>query len=1449
MRKSITHAQRTLYISYPLELKKSLRMNSDCLKRKSPCEQIESQYMNFATYSTTNFPLRGPVSSSPVMPPNYCVQRRYTSGNREENASLSAAHCAYTTSVRRISGFGVCRKNSHPRTGPWEGCNVIHPMNFDATAEAEVERWFEERSTTSTPSGHSSRIPSVEITDVKGTALKKASLLFEVNGKPACAVGFSQRKAEARILCFMHALQLLRAFQSTFTILPPPLKAMELHKGPFAFAKPPELSSDEKENLRYFLAYKIPPSSNSIVNEATEIMEKQCSIVDLNAISKLNNVFPDSSSKLIPVKVAPNVFVTNLCLVKEANLFATGVANKAKLAKIRCATHALQIIRLCKQEGTIFGEPQKKKGKPSASTSPGLPHPSLDSISSILMTLSNDNQLLLRFLSSLYNLKIERNFECQKETQSEPLVQCTVQLGEISCTCEGGSYYEAQRSAFETCFSQLRFLDQRAAAVTTLIAQYPSLIPESMPIAKLPQSLRDKIEALCAFEKRTFSAEDGLKEGRPHEERTEDFGMRSLGAEKPRSPSLSENMKRSLHSMRAQSAYLNDFHVRRSTLPIAPFEGRIIETIRQNPVTVIAGTTGCGKTTQVPQYILDDMIERGEGDRSSILVSQSRRLSTFNVAHRIASERLSSVGQDVGYAVRLDTIIGKHLNICTSGVLLQVLMEQPDLRFVSHVILDEVHDRDVNCDVILALVRELLKVNPSIRIILMSATIEADMFAHYFGNAPVIRVDGSVFPVSIFYLDGIHALLRGQAAAPQFERGPALPSTPQNKLIGSTKSTSKPPKPNKNIDYLLIATLVYHSWENYFQSGWKKKSIIVFLPGWKELISARKAIQGFQAPPGAPRCHIILLHSSVDASLQHQCFLPPPEGMLKVILATNIAESGITIDDAAVVIDTGLIKEAAWAHHSRHTEDGGRGASNSTPIMTTQLTLKYASRANLTQRSGRAGRTQGGVCFRLFTKEEVQRMREFPEAEIHRVPLSQVLLKCFALQHEPKTFLREFIEPPDPTHVAASIDQLHYLGAIRDTRTLTPLGLHLSRLPCDPRMGKIIILGSILHCLDSALTVAACTGVDPFSNSRELQPIVKRQRYILSRQSYSDHIASLNAYNAFFANNDNYQFAELNCLSVKQLSLISQYKCQYKDILIKSGLLTDASLNNAAASTVSDGGESSSSLSSGRTSCLFMDQSPYSSYSQDIALIKGCIASCLFPNIAVFNSTAHRSGKQKMVLSTRTISSVSPGGASVCRRLIPALEKKKGGKTADLLSAKEILKNRIAPMFYVYEDVFRVDQSKTQFLRNVSSISLWALLLFCGTTDNFLDYHDALEVGVIEKWIGIRIDKETYQALKALRCVLDRCLHRKFQDPLQSDNNAFLDEVREVCRAVLITSSKSLPESKITSPCGLDDFGSVVFPFSEKHLLNSEEVHSEKDEQCLLSNIDWDSNDEEFLAE
>lgn len=309
------------------------------------------------------------------------------------------------------------------------------------------------------------------------------------------------------------------------------------------------------------------------------------------------------------------------------------------------------------------------------------------------------------------------------------------------------------------------------------------------------------------------------------------------------------------------------------------FRQEILDSLEANRVLLIKGDTGCGKSTQVPQFIIDAFTEGNKANECNILVSQPRRISAISLANRVARERYETVGDVVGYHVRLQNSIPRSpgsILFCTTGMLLQRIQGNPTLDGVSHVIIDEAHERTLQIDMLLALLKRTLNVNRSLKIIIMSATVNVELFQQYFSCA-VIDVPGKVYPVKMHFLDDM-GLFKGD---PQSNNSYAGITIPYEKIV------------------LLIQWIMKNK---------PPGAILCFLPGWQEI----RCLQDMLERSRVPNNYIMPLHSKLSIDAQQKIFDPVPETAQKIILATDIAESSITIQDVSYVIDTVLKKEMQW---------------------------------------------------------------------------------------------------------------------------------------------------------------------------------------------------------------------------------------------------------------------------------------------------------------------------------------------------------------------------------------------------------------------------------------------------------------------------------------------------------------------------------------------------------
>ncbi|KAJ4803285.1 RNA helicase family protein [Rhynchospora pubera] len=513
----------------------------------------------------------------------------------------------------------------------------------------------------------------------------------------------------------------------------------------------------------------------------------------------------------------------------------------------------------------------------------------------------------------------------------------------------------------------------------------------------------------------------------------------------------------------------------REKLPAFKAKDEFLKAVMSNQVIVISGETGCGKTTQLPQFILEEEIENLRGAHCNIICTQPRRISAISVAARIASERGEELGETVGYQIRMESKRSAltRLLFCTTGVLLRRLIEEPDLRGVSHLLVDEIHERGMNEDFLIIILRDLLPRRPDLRVILMSATINADLFSKYFNSTPIMHIPGFTFPVQEFFLEEILEKTRykikseydnfqGNSRRKRFAWQKTDPiteifeevdiETTYQKYTAATRQSLEAWS-GSQLDLDLVENTI-----EYICRSEGDGAILVFLTGWDEISNLLDKIKSNNFLRNPRKFLVLPLHGSMSTVNQREIFDRPPNGVRKIVLATNIAECSITVDDVVYVIDCGKAKETSY------------DALNKLACL---LPL-WISKASAHQRRGRAGRVQPGFCYRLYPKIIHDSMPQYQLPEILRTPLQELCLNVKTLQlGEAGTFLAKALQPPDPLSVQNAIELLKTIGALDDREELTPLGQHLSKLPLDPNIGKMLLMGSIFQCLDSALTIAS----------------------------------------------------------------------------------------------------------------------------------------------------------------------------------------------------------------------------------------------------------------------------------------------------------------------------------------------------------------------------------------
>lgn len=578
---------------------------------------------------------------------------------------------------------------------------------------------------------------------------------------------------------------------------------------------------------------------------------------------------------------------------------------------------------------------------------------------------------------------------------------------------------------------------------------------------------------------------------------------------------------------------------------------------------------------------------RDKIDAIQIICTQPRRLSAIGVAERVAAERCERIGNIVGYQIRLENKISKatRLTFCTTGILLRRLQSDPMLQTVSHIIIDEVHERSEESDFLLLILKDLLKKRKDLRVILMSATLNAKLFSDYFGYVPVLEIPGRTFPVDRLFLEDILEK-SGYILEPDSQFCRRLNKNEEKQLLeeleyADVQASNAAPSKSKRDENLNISEM-YARYKEYPRSVCKslflmdpmrinpelietilryivdtdaskwpnEGSILVFLPGLAEIQLVNDTLNDSSVfSPRAGKFIIVPLHSTLSNEEQAMVFRKAPSGKRKIVLSTNIAQTSVTIEDCVFVVDSGLQKEKRF--------DANRNMES--------LDLVFESQADAKQRAGRAGRVRPGICIHLFTGHRFHNhFLAQPVPEIQRVPLEQLLLRIKTLSifahSQIDQVISKIMEPPNEESVSSAVKRLEDVGAFDSDNNLTALGEILATLPVDVRIGKLMLFGAIFQATDSILTIAACLS----SKSPFVAPFNKRNEADKRKKSFavcfSDHLTVLKAYKKWLEANNKSRYAgrtyaDENYLSLKTMETIIEIKHQYLELLVSAGFV------------------------------------------------------------------------------------------------------------------------------------------------------------------------------------------------------------------------------------------------------------------------------------------------------
>ncbi|XP_072970121.1 DExH-box ATP-dependent RNA helicase DExH7, chloroplastic isoform X2 [Typha angustifolia] len=824
----------------------------------------------------------------------------------------------------------------------------------------------------------------------------------------------------------------------------------------------------------------------------------------------------------------------------------------------------------------------------------------------------------------------------------------------------------------------------------------------------------------------------------------------------------------------------------RAALPIAKLKNHFLQMLKENDVIVVCGETGCGKTTQIPQFILDDMIASGLGGCCNIVCTQPRRLAAISVAERVSDERCESSpgchGSLVGYQVRLESARNEKTKLlfCTTGILLRKLSANKNLDGVTHVIVDEVHERSLLGDFLLIVLKSLIEKQScdgrrKLKVVLMSATVDSSLFSRYFGDCPVISAEGRTHPVSTYFLEDVYEQLNyilpldspasGTFMAPNKDKRASssvdnrrgkknlvLSSWGDDSLLSEEyvnphyvpdhyKSYSERTRQNLKrlnedvIDFDLLEDLICYIDENY-PSG----AILVFLPGIAEIDMFVDKLSASFRFGGVSSDWVLPLHSSLASTDQRKVFHSPPQNIRKVIIATDIAETSITIDDVVYVIDTGKHKENRYNPQKKMSS----------------IVEDWISRANAKQRKGRAGRVKPGICFCFYTCHRFEiLMRPFQVPEMLRMPLTELCLQIKSLSlGDIKSFLLKAMEPPREETISSAVDLLYKVGAFEGDEELSPLGYHLAKLPVDVLIGKMMLYGAIFGCLSPILSIAAFLSYKfPFVYPKDEKQNVEKAKSTLVNDSMdgaasngdnkqSDHLLMVVAYNkwARILHENGAKSAQQFC---RKFFLNNSVMYMIRDMRIQFGsLLADIGLVDLPEFIMNDGRRKD------KLDSWFANISlPFNMYAHHSTIIKAIICAGLYPNVAA---------------TIEGIDSASLGGSKTFPDIISLKDRPlwyDGRREVHIhpSSINYSLKCFQYPFLVFLE---KVETSKV-FLRDTTIISPYSILLFGGS----MAIQHQTGLVIIDGWLKLTAPAQTAVLFKELRRTLDAVLKELIRKP------------------------------------------------------------------------------------
>ncbi|XP_015907708.1 pre-mRNA-splicing factor ATP-dependent RNA helicase DHX16 [Parasteatoda tepidariorum] len=493
----------------------------------------------------------------------------------------------------------------------------------------------------------------------------------------------------------------------------------------------------------------------------------------------------------------------------------------------------------------------------------------------------------------------------------------------------------------------------------------------------------------------------------------------------------------------------------RKSLPIFPFREDLLNAIENHNILIVEGETGSGKTTQIPQYLH----EAGyTNDKKKVGCTQPRRVAAMSVAARVSEELSVKLGNEVGYSIRFEDCTSERtiIKYMTDGMLLREFLSEPDLASYSVIIVDEAHERTLHTDILFGLVKDIARFRPDLKLLISSATLDAEKFSQFFDDAPIFRIPGRRFPVDIFY-----------TKAPESDY----------------------------IEACVVTVLQIHFTQPL-------GDILVFLTGQDEIETCNEYLLERTRKLGSKMKELVILpiYANLPSDMQAKIFEPTPPGARKVVIATNIAETSLTIDGIIYVIDPGFCKQNSF---------NARTGMES-------LIVVPISKASANQRAGRAGRVAAGKCFRLYTAWAYQHeLEDNTIPEIQRVNLGNAVLLLKSLGINDIMHF-DFLDPPPHESLVLALEQLYALSGLNHQGELTMMGRKMAEFPVDPMMSKMLLASEKYKCSEEILSIAAMLSVN---NAIFYRPKDKIVHADTARKNFfskgGDHLTLLNVYNAW----------------------------------------------------------------------------------------------------------------------------------------------------------------------------------------------------------------------------------------------------------------------------------------------------------------------------------------------